>query len=227
MLLSASTLFARLLKGPFPYGIFETSLGETTMKRMTLAALISILGVAVQPAIAQSRWAIDPAHSAAQFQVKHLMISNVRGEFGKMSGKVIFDGTNYAAVQAEAVIEVSSINTREPKRDDHLRSADFFDAATFPKITFKSKRVESVSGGKFNLVGDLTMRGVTREVTLNVEASPLVKGMNGEARIGAQATGKLNRQDFGIKWNRSLDAGGAVVGNEINIILDLDLIQSK
>jgi polyisoprenoid-binding protein YceI len=197
------------------------------MKRMILAAFIAILGLAVQPVPAQSTWAIDSAHSAAQFQVKHLMISNVRGEFGKMSGKAIFDGSNYAAVQAEAVIEVASINTREPKRDDHLRSADFFDAVTFPKISFKSKRVESVSRGKFNLVGDLTMRGVTREITLNVEASPLVKGMNGEVRIGAQATAKLNRQDFGIKWNRSLDAGGVVVGNEVYIILDLELIQSK
>jgi polyisoprenoid-binding protein YceI len=227
MLFSASTLFARFLKDPFPYGILEASLGDTIMKRMTLTAFIVFLGLAAHPAMAQSTWAIDSAHSAAQFQVKHLMISNVRGEFGKMSGKVIFDGSNYAAVQAEAVIDVASINTREPKRDDHLRSADFFDAATFPKITFKSKRVESVSRGKFNLVGDLTMRGVTREIILNVESSPLVKGMNGETRIGVQATGKLNRQDFGIKWNRSLDAGGVVVGDEVLITLDLELIQSK
>ena len=195
------------------------------MKLSMLAAVAAILIAAVQPARAQSAWEIDPAHSAAQFQVKHLMISNVRGEFGKMSGKVAFDGKNYATVKADAVIEVASINTREPKRDDHLRSADFFDAATYPKITFKSKRVEGIRGSKFELIGDLTMRGVTKEITLHVEATPIIKGMNGEPRIGAQATTRLNRQDYGIKWNRSLDAGGVVVGDEVQITLDLELIQ--
>ena len=183
--------------------------------------------IAIQPAMAQSTWDIDPAHSAAQFQVRHLMISNVRGEFGKISGKVTFDGKNYATVKAEAAIEVASINTREPKRDDHLRSADFFDAASYPKITFKSKRVEGVSGRKFTLVGDLTIRGTTKEVALRVEATPIVKGMGGETRIGAQATTKVNRQDFGVKWNRTLDGGGVVVGDEVQITLDLELIQAK
>ena len=197
------------------------------MRKIAFGAFALVFAIALQTAIAQTTWSIDSAHSAAQFQVRHLMISNVRGEFSKMSGKVIFDGKNYATVQAEAVVEVASINTREPKRDDHLRSADFFDAATFPKITFKSKRVEGISGNRFNLIGDLTMRGVTKEIELNVEASPVVKGMNGETRMGAQATGKLNRQDFGVKWNRTLDAGGLAVGNEVQITLDLELIQSK
>ena len=174
-------------------------------------------------ALAQSIWSIDPAHSAAQFQVKHLMISTVRGEFGNLSGTVSFDGKSFSTIKAEAVIDVGSINTREKKRDDHLRSADFFDAAKFPAITFKSKRVENVKGNNFNLVGDLTMRGVTREVTLAVEATPVVKGMGGEPRIGATATARLNRQDFGIKWNRSLDAGGVVVSDEVQITLDLEL----
>jgi polyisoprenoid-binding protein YceI len=156
-----------------------------------------------------------------------MMISTVRGEFGKMSGTILFDGSNYATIQAEATIEVASINTREPKRDDHLRSADFFDAGTYPKITFKSKRVEKISGNKFSLVGDLTMRSVTKEVTLNVEASPIVKGMNGESRIGAQATTRVNRQDYGIKWNKSLDAGGVVVGDEVQITLDLEIMKAK
>jgi polyisoprenoid-binding protein YceI len=197
------------------------------MKQIILAALIAMLAIAIQPAVAQSAWSIDPAHSAAQFQVRHMMISNVRGEFGKMSGTVSFDGKNYATVRAEATVEVDSINTREPKRDTHLRSADFFDAAKFPSITFKSTRVETISGNKFNLVGDLTMRGITREITLNVEAAPIIKGMNGEPRMGAQATARLNRQDYGIKWNRSLDAGGVVVGDEVQITLDLELIRSK
>jgi polyisoprenoid-binding protein YceI len=197
------------------------------MKITILAAFCAIFALALQPAVAQSTWAIDPAHSAAQFQVKHLMISTVRGEFGKISGTIQFDGSNYATIQAEASIEVTSINTREPKRDDHLRSADFFDAATYPKITFKSKRVEKISGNKFSLIGDLTMRGVTKEVALSVEASPIVKGMNGESRIGAQATTRVNRQDYGIKWNRSLDAGGVVVGDEVPITLDLEIMKTK
>jgi polyisoprenoid-binding protein YceI len=197
------------------------------MKLINLTILAASLFVGIQAAAAQSKWNIDPAHSAAQFQVKHLMISNVRGEFGKMSGQVVFDGKNYTTLKAEAEIEVASINTREPKRDDHLRSPDFFDAAKFPKITFISKRIESVKGNKFNLIGDLAMHGITKEITLTVEATPIVKGMNGESRIGAQATAKINRQDYGVKWNRVLDSGGVVVGDEVQIILDLELIQAK
>jgi polyisoprenoid-binding protein YceI len=196
------------------------------MKPKFLAALAAAMTLTVLPAMAQSTWNIDPAHSAAQFQVRHLMISNVRGEFGKMSGVVSFDGKSYSSIQAEAVIEVTSINTREKKRDDDLRSSNFFDAANYPTITFKSKRVENVTGSSFNLVGDLTIRGVTRETTLSVEATPIIKGMAGERRIGAHATTRLNRQDFGVKWNRTLDGGGVVVGDEVQITLDLELIQA-
>jgi polyisoprenoid-binding protein YceI len=197
------------------------------MKLMKLAILTIAAGAAIRPAAAQPGWNIDPAHSAAQFQVKHLMISTVRGEFGKMSGTVSFDGKNYGSLKAEAVIDVASINTREKKRDDHLRSPDFFDAATYPTITFKSKRVENVRGNSFRLIGDLTMRRVTREIALEVEASPIVKGMGGESRIGAHATGRVNRQDFGIKWNRSLDSGGVVVSDEVQITLDLELMSGS
>jgi polyisoprenoid-binding protein YceI len=188
---------------------------------MSLAFLLA----AILPLPAQSTWTFDSSHSAAQFQVKHLMISTVRGEFAKMSGKATFDGKNYSTLKVEAAIEVSSINTREPKRDEHLRSADFFDAAAYPIITFKSKQVQDVQGNKFKLYGDLTMRGVTKPVVLDVEATPVVKGMRNENRIGAQATTKLNRQDFGIKWNRTLDSGGVVVGDEVRIVIDLELIQ--
>ena len=194
------------------------------MKCAILAAIAAALVITVQPAVAQPTWEIDPAHSAAQFQVKHLMISNVRGEFGKMSGKAIFDGKDYTTLKTEAAIDVASINTREPKRDEHLRSADFFDAAAHPKITFKTKRIEGVNGSQFKLIGDLTIRGVTKEVALSVEATPVIKGMRGESRIGAQATTRINRQDYGVKWNRSLDAGGVVVGDEVQITLDLELI---
>lgn len=187
--------------------------------------VLAVVLLAALPVAAQSTWTIDSAHSAAQFHVKHLMISNVRGEFSKMSGTVTFDGKNYSTIKAEAVIQTASINTREPKRDDHLRSADFFDAAAHPTIVFKSTRVEDVRGNNFKLVGNLTIRGTTRQVTLDVEATQIVKGMNNEKRIGAQATTKINRQDFGVKWNRTMDAGGIVVGNEVQIVIDLELMQ--
>jgi polyisoprenoid-binding protein YceI len=195
------------------------------MNGTRLAGFAALLLICSWTATAQSTWNIDPAHSAAQFQVKHLMISNVRGEFGKMSGWASFDGKNFSTLRAEAIIDVASINTREKKRDDDLRSANFFDAATYPTITFKSKRVEGIRGNSFGLVGDLTMRGITREITLAVEATPVIKGMGGESRIGAHATVLLNRQDYGIKWNRSLDSGGVVVSDEVQITLDLELIQ--
>jgi polyisoprenoid-binding protein YceI len=197
------------------------------MKNLAIGFLIVAFALVAPLAMAQSTWSLDPAHSAAQFQVKHLMISTVRGEFTKMSGKMVFNGASFATLQTEAVIETASINTREPKRDEDLRSTNFFDAEGFPKIIFKSKRVEGVHGNKFKLVGDLTIRGVTKEITLSVEASPIIKGMNGETRIGAQATGKLNRQDFGVKWNKSLDSGGVVVGDEVQITLDLEFIQAR
>lgn len=191
---------------------------------LTLWAAASVLCASDAPA--QTSWNIDPAHSSAQFRVRHMMISSVSGYFEKMSGKISFDGKDYASVRAEAVIEAASVNTREPKRDAHLRSADFFDAAAYPEFTFRSKRVQKIANNRFELAGDLTMRGVSREVILDVEASPVVEGMGGEKRIGVRATTRLDRQDFGVKWNRALDAGGVVVGNEVDITLDLELVRA-
>jgi polyisoprenoid-binding protein YceI len=202
----------------------KNSTGGGLMKRLSLMVLASVLTAALQ-LLAQSAWTIDSAHSAAQFQVKHLMISTVRGEFTKTSGTVTFDGKDYSTIKVEAVIQTASINTREPKRDEHLRSADFFDDAAHPTITFKSKQVQDVRGNTFKLVGDLTIRGVTKQIALDVEATPVVKGMNNERRIGAQAAAKINRQDFGVKWNRTLDSGGIVVGNDVQIVIDLELTQ--
>lgn len=199
---------------------------STDMKNSITALIAAALFLIAQPVSAQTEWDIDAAHSSIQFRIKHLMISNVRGAFDEFSGNILFDGENYASVSAEASIKAASINTREPKRDDHLRSADFFDTATYPGITFKSKRVEDVRGYRFKLVGELTMRGTTKEVVLDVEATPIVKGMSGESRIGVHATTRLDRQDYGIKWNRALDAGGFVVGNEVGITLDLELVRS-
>jgi polyisoprenoid-binding protein YceI len=169
-------------------------------------------------------WNIDPAHSNAQFSVRHLMISNVKGEFTRVSGQVRFDENEPESLSAGATIDVSTINTREPDRDNHLKSADFFDVANFPTITFKSRRVEKGPDG-LKLTGDLTIRGVTREVALDVEGpTPPMKDPWGFTRVGASATTKINRKDFGLTWNQALETGGVVVGDEIKITIDVELV---
>jgi polyisoprenoid-binding protein YceI len=189
-------------------------------------ALAVAAALAAAPAAAQTAtWDIDAAHSSATFSVRHLMVTTVRGEFGKLSGSVTFDGKDFAGVTAKAAIDATTINTREPKRDEHLKSPDFFDVATHPTITFTSKRAEPAGPNRFRLIGDLTMRGVTKEVALDVEATAPVKGPRGEDRIGATATTKINRQDFGVKWNRTLDTGGVVVGDEVQVTIDLALVK--
>ena len=177
---------------------------------------------AIQPGI--TTWNIDPAHSNAQFSVRHLMISNVKGEFTKVSGQVLFDNDKPETLSAEATIDVSSINTREPDRDKHLKSPDFFDVANHPAITFKSKRAEKGPNG-LKVTGDLTIRGTTREVTLDVEGpTPPMKDPWGFTRVGASATTKINRKDFGLIWNQALETGGFVVGDEIKITVDVELV---
>ncbi len=195
------------------------------MKYAILSAVAAALLAAFPASAAETPWDIDGAHSSVLFSVRHLMISNVRGTFDKVSGTVFYDGESYASVRVDAVIEAGSVNTREPDRDAHLRSGDFFDAAAHPAITFRSRQVNNIAGNRFQLVGDLTIRGTRREVVLDVEASGVITGMQGESRIGARATTRLNRQDFGVRWNRTLDAGGLVVGNEVDITLDLELTQ--
>lgn len=175
--------------------------------------------------MSQVTYQIDPAHSAAQFSIRHMMIANVRGEFSKVSGTVVFDADNPANSKADAAIEVASINTREPQRDTHLKSADFFDAEKFPTIAFHSKEI-SAHGGDWKLKGDLTIHGVTREVSLDVEGpTPEHKDPWGNLRIGATATGKLNRKDFGLTWNAALEAGGVLVGDEVKLTIDVEAIR--
>jgi polyisoprenoid-binding protein YceI len=175
--------------------------------------------------MSQATYQIDPAHSSAQFSIRHMMISNVRGEFTKVSGTVIYDADNPANSKAGASIEISSINTREPQRDAHLKSADFFDVEKFPLLTFQSKEV-SGQGGELKMKGDLTMHGVTREITLDVDGpTPEHKDPWGNLRIGATATGKLHRKDFGLTWNSALEAGGVLVGDEVKLTIDIEAIR--
>jgi polyisoprenoid-binding protein YceI len=167
---------------------------------------------------------IDPAHSNASFSVKHLMVTNVRGEFGKVEGKVEWDATNPAKSTVEATIDASTLTTREEKRDQHLKSPDFFDVANHPKITFKSTKVEAAGKGHYKITGDLTIRGNTKPVVLDVEGpTPEIKDPQGNTKVGASATTKINRQDFGVSWNKNLDTGGVVVGDDVAIQIDVEL----
>ena len=173
-----------------------------------------------------TQWQIDPAHSAAHFSVRHLMISNVRGEFGKVSGNVVLDPSDLTKSTVEVSVDATTINTREPQRDEHLRSADFFDVANHPAITFRSKQITAAGAGRFKVTGDLTIRGVTRAVTFDVDGpTPPVKDPWGNVRAGVSATAKINRKDFGLVWNALTEAGGIVVGDEVSITFEAELIQ--
>ena len=190
--------------------------------RIALAALT--VAALAAPAAAQT-WKIDSAHSTATFTVRHMMVSNVPGRFGKVEGTIVYDGKNIAGVKAEAVIDATTISTDNEKRDAHLKSPDFFDTTSFPTITFKSKRAEAVGQGKFRLIGDLTMRGKTKEVVLNVDGPTDPVTVQNSQRVGATATTTLNRQDFGVSWSRTMDGGGFVVGDEVKVTLELELIK--
>ncbi|HEX2570023.1 MAG TPA: YceI family protein [Polyangia bacterium] len=191
--------------------------------RITLLSLA--LSVAAPVLAHAESWDIDSSHSRAQFAVRHLMISNVRGDLGKVTGTINWDAKNPAAAAVNATVDVAGVNTQDPKRDEHLRSPDFFDTAKYPTITFKSKRVEK-AGGKLKLVGDLTLHGVTKEVALDVEGPTAeIKDPWGLIRAGANATGKISRKDFGLSWNKTLDTGGVAVGDEVAVTLDIELVR--
>jgi polyisoprenoid-binding protein YceI len=187
------------------------------------------MNTAVTPASQSTKptkWQIDPAHSAAHFSVRHLMISNVRGEFTKLSGSALLNPADSAKSTVEITIEAASVNTREPQRDEHLRSADFFDVANHPTLTFRSKRVEALGAENFKLTGDLTIRGVTKEVTFDVEGpTASVKDPWGNIRAGVTASAKINRKDFGVAFNALTETGGMVVGEEVKITIEAELIQ--
>lgn len=171
-----------------------------------------------------STYQIDPAHTHAQFKVRHLMVSNVKGDFDKVSGTVEFDDANPSAGSINVTIDVNSVSTREPQRDTHLKSADFFDAAKFPTITFVSKEVVKSGDDSFEVVGDLTIHGVTKTVDLNVESlTPEMKDPFGLFRRGAEAKTTIMRSDFGLVYNAALETGGVLIGDQIHISIDTEL----
>jgi polyisoprenoid-binding protein YceI len=170
-------------------------------------------------------WTIDPVHSSVEFAVRHLMITTVKGRFTDVRGTVVLDEANLAGSSAEIVIGVASIDTREPQRDAHLRSADFFEAETHPTITFRSRKITAASGDGYTLAGDLAMHGVTREVVLDVTPEGRTKDPWGGQRAGFSATARIKRSDFGLTWNQLLETGGLAVSDDVKITLDVQLVQ--
>ena len=179
------------------------------------------------PQTTTTTWNVDPAHAVAEFKVKHMMISNVKGQFAKVTGTLTLDESDLAKSSVEASIEAASIETREAQRDAHLKSADFFDVEKFPTLTFKSTRISQVGDGELSMAGDLTLHGVTRPVVFTVEG-PTAPGKDpwGNTRMGASATTKINRKDFGLTWNAALETGGILVGEEVTITLDVQFIKA-
>ncbi len=195
------------------------------LPRITVTAVLAAV-LSLPAGAAASGWKIDPAHSSAQFSVRHMAISTVRGAFSKVNGVIALDDKDITKSTVDVTIEVTTVDTREPGRDNDLRSDKFFDVAHFPTMTFKSKKVEQLSPGKLKVTGDLTIRGTTKEVVLDVEGPTApVKDPWGNQRAAATATAKVNRQDFGVKWNATMDNGGVVVGDDVNITIDVEMIK--
>lgn len=171
-------------------------------------------------------WDIDTAHSAVNFTVRHMMVSNVRGNFGQVTGKVKYDGKTLSKAFVDATIDAKTISTQEPKRDEHLRAGDFLDTEKYPTMKFVSTKVIPGKDGAFTLEGNFTMHGVTKKVSLKAEPLSKPVMIKGAPHIGVSAKGKLNRKDFGVSYNKTLDNGGAMVGDEINFEIDLELVKS-
>ncbi|MFQ5435320.1 MAG: YceI family protein [Anaerolineae bacterium] len=170
-------------------------------------------------------WQIDPAHSRVSFWVRHMMIAKVRGRFDKFSGVIDFNESDPEASKVNIEIEAASINTREQQRDDHLRSPDFLDAANFPTLTFVSKRVEKTGEDTGKLIGDLTIRGISKEVTLDVEYAGQAKSPWGMTSAGFSASTSINRKDWELNWNQVLETGGFLVGDKINIDIEVEIVK--
>jgi polyisoprenoid-binding protein YceI len=195
------------------------------LSRIAIAAAAAAV-LSLPASAGTSTWKIDPQHSSAQFSVRHLAISTVRGAFSRVTGTIILDENDVTKSAVDVTIDVSTVDTREPNRDNDLRSDKFFDVAHYPSMTFKSRKVEQVAPGKLKVTGDLTIRGTTKEVVLDVDGPTApVKDPWGNQRAAVNATTKINRQDFGVKWNATMDNGGVVVGDDVPITIDVEMIK--
>ncbi len=173
------------------------------------------------------RWSIDTSHSGIQFMVRHMVIARVRGAFDRWQGTVEFDPAEPTASKVSVRIESASINTNEPQRDGHLRSPDFLDVGNHSAITFESRKVEKLAGDRYRVLGDLTIRGVTRPVELDAEYFGAANDPWGNQRIGLHAKTAINRKDFGLNWNQALEAGGVLVGEQVEIALDVEAVSAQ
>src|SRR2546423_888603 len=182
---------------------------------------------ATPTATAVTTWSVDPAHSLVEFAVKHLMISTVKGRFGDVKGTIIHNENDPKRSKVEIEIATASIDTRSEQRDGHLRSPDFFDVERFPTMKFTSKRIDGDVNGDFKLVGDLQIRDQTREVTLDAAFQGRTKDPWGGDRMGFEAKGKVNRKDFGLNWNQALEAGGWLLGDDIKLLIEVELVKQK
>jgi polyisoprenoid-binding protein YceI len=181
----------------------------------------------IEPKAAVSTWNLDATHSVAEFKVKHMMISNVKGQFTGISGVLKFDEDDLASSQVEVTIDAASINTREPQRDAHLKSADFFEVEKYPTLTFRSTAVARKDEDTLAVTGDLAIHGVTKQVVFSVEGPTAPsKDPWGNTRVGLSATTNINRKDFGLTWNAALETGGILVGEEVTITLDVQFVRA-
>lgn len=195
------------------------------MKLLALG-MTTALALAVPVFAHASDWEIESANTTAQFSVRHMMVTNVKGRFGKVTGSLNLDDKDPTKSKIDIVIDAASIDTAQPKRDAHLKSPDFFDVANHPNLTFKSTRIEKAGKGKFKVTGDLDMRGVTKAVVLDVEGPTMpVKNLMGKMNRGVLVVGKLNRKDWGLNWNKGLEAGGVLVGDEVKIEVNAELVE--
>ena len=197
------------------------------MKKTAVFSILLGLLIAVSSSAMAAEWQIDAVHSHIGFSVRHMVISKVPGEFTDFDGKINFDGENYDKASVSFTIQSASITTNDEKRDSHLKSDDFFAAEKFPTISFVSKTVVAGENGEFQVVGDLTMRGVTKEVTLDCEFNGVVQDPWGNTRAGFSVEAEINRQDFGVSWSKSMDAGGLVVGDVVDIAIEIEAVQAK
>jgi polyisoprenoid-binding protein YceI len=193
----------------------------------SLKSAVAALMLTVPSLALGAEYDIDSSHTSAQFSVKHMMVTNVRGELGKVVGTIHYDEKDVSKSSVDVVIDATAINTREPKRDEHLRSPDFFDVEKFPSLTFKSTKVQK-DGKGLKVTGDLTIRGVTKPVVLAVEGlTPELKDPWGNVKRGTMATTRINRKDFGLNWNKTLETGGVLVGDDVAITIDVQLSKKQ
>jgi len=195
------------------------------MRRIAIMGF-AVLFLALPAVVPAATWEFDAAHTGVHFKVRHLMVSHVRGDFEKVSGTIVYDEQDISRSSAEITIDAASINTRVAKRDAHLKSPDFLDTEKFPLIVFRSKKVEKAGEGKVRMTGDLTIRGVTREVVLDIEGpTPPIKDLEGKTRVGGTASTTIKRKDFGLTWNKAIETGGVVVGDGVEITIDIEIVK--